>query len=86
MIKIDFTTKPQPELITPKYISNYWGDKCLLNKNGIYHSYNDLPAIVCPNGSKLWYKHGLKHRNNDLPAVIWADGTKEYWVNGKRIK
>ena len=84
MIKIDFTTKPKE--IAPEYVDYGCGYKCTKDKNGRYHSYNDLPAWIWPDGTKYWYKNGLKHRDNGLPAIIWSDGYKEYWENGKCTK
>ena len=52
------------------------------NDNGELHSFNDLPAIVYSDGTKIWYKDGLVHRDNDLPAVIMSDGTKKWCKNG----
>ena len=82
MIQIDFTTKST----LPEYVVHKYGFKCLLDENGEYHSYNDLPAVVMQNGSKGWFKHGIHHRDNDLPSYIGSTGIKEYWVDGKRIK
>jgi len=84
MITIDFTTEPK-EFI-PEYVEDKYGIKRLSDENGKLHSYNDLPAIIRPNGTKVWFKHGLKHRENNLPAIIYPIGTKEYWINGKFIR
>ena len=82
MIKIDFTTKSN---ITPEYVYDKYGNNCLLDENGKYHSCNDFPAVITRDGSKLWYKHGEKHRDKNLPAIVWYDGQKQYWVDGKII-
>jgi len=72
---------------TPKYFLDKHGNKCMYDHNGKLHSYNDLPAIIFPAGSKWWYKHGLVHRNNNMPAIIWPFlNSKEYYINGKFIK
>ena len=83
MINIDFTTKHKE--ITPEYIVKKDGYKCLYNEMGKLHSYNDMPAVIYPDGTKLWCKHGKLHRGNGLPAMISSTGTN-YWENGKRIK
>ena len=46
-------------------------------KNGVLHSYNDLPAI-----RKEWYKDGELHRDGDMPAII--ESNRQVWYkNGK---
>ena len=82
MIKIDFTTKPT----IPKYILDSHEYKYLFDENGKLHSYNDLPAVIQPDGTKWWHKHGVLHRDNNLPSVMYSWGKKEYWENGVRIK
>lgn len=47
------------------------------------HRYNDLPAKIYKNGTKIWYKHGQRHRDNDLPAEEYIDGSKVWSKNGK---
>ena len=60
------------------------------------HRDNDLPAIVCRNGTKHWFKHGVLHRANG-PAVIYPEvsyhegnGRRaasygcEWWYEGKK--
>ena len=88
MITIDFTTKPN---IAHEYVIDERGYKCTYNEMNKLHSYNDMPAVVTPLGSKFWYKNGLLHRNGKLPAVILIvissdDDIKQYYKNGKRIK
>jgi hypothetical protein len=53
------------------------------NPSGQLHSFDDKPAIVFPNGTKMWYKNGAYHRDNDNPAIVHSDGTKSWWKNGK---
>ena len=84
MIKIDFTIKPKE--IIPEYITDRYGTKRLYDENVKFHSYNDLPAVIYPCGSKEWWKHGKVHRDNGLPAINYSWGRKEYWINGKHIK
>ena len=79
MIQIDFTTKNT----VPEYVTDKYGSKCLYDQNGKYHSYNDMPALIFPTGSKYWYKHGKLHRDNDFPAVINKSGAKWWCKNGK---
>jgi hypothetical protein len=50
---------------------------------GERHSFNDMPAIICMNGSKEWYKHGKLHRDNDQPAVIFNNGPHAWFQYGK---
>jgi hypothetical protein len=51
-------------------------------KNGLLHSYNDLPAID-KTEYKVWYKDGLVHRDDDKPAVMEC-GWFDWCINGKR--
>lgn len=45
------------------------------------HNDNDLPAIVCNDGSKHWFAHGKKHRGNDKPAFVGANGVQQWYKN-----
>ena len=47
--------------------------KCTL-KNGLYHSFDDKPAIFIPDYSWEWIKDGKWHREGDKPAVIEQGG------------
>ena len=47
------------------------------------HREGDEPAIICENGSKIWYKNGQLHREGDLPAYIDANGNKYWFKNGQ---
>lgn len=73
------------------------GVSCTLDNNGKYHSFNDEPAKIYPNGDKVWWEHGLIHRENG-PAVILKDlkddsnfftsllhGKEQYWLKGRRL-
>jgi hypothetical protein len=51
--------------------------------NGILHSFNDNPAVIHNDGTKLWYQHGNLHRNNDQPAIVKDIGSKEWYQHGK---
>ena len=66
-----------------EYIKDEYGILRSYNKNRKYHSFNDKPAIIYPNGSKYWYKNGNLHRGDDQPAIIYPDGTKHWCINGK---
>jgi hypothetical protein len=48
------------------------------------HSVNDLPAVVCPDGSQYWYKEGVYHRDGDLPAQIYSNGD-QYWFKEDKL-
>ncbi|HMC00637.1 MAG TPA: hypothetical protein VKN14_06335 [Flavobacteriaceae bacterium] len=48
------------------------------------HRENDLPAVICSNGTKQWYKDNKLHRDNDNPAIIFPNGTK-YWYNQGKL-
>ena len=47
-------------------------------KNGLFHSFDDQPAIVNGEDFKEWLKDGKWHREGDKPAVIEA-GTMKYY-------
>jgi hypothetical protein len=49
-------------------------------KNGLFHSFDDQPAIVHGENFKEWLKDGKWHREGDKPAVI-RDGIFEYYDN-----
>jgi len=51
-------------------------------KNGVLHSYNDLPAII-KNDRKEWYKDGKLHRDGDIPAIIFSNTRKVWYRHGK---
>ena len=53
------------------------------NSDDKLHRDNDLPAIIWPDGTEIWYRNNLCHRDNG-PAVIWSDGTQVWYRNGKR--
>jgi len=66
----------------------------LIYKNGFKFYYKDRemiilhrldgPAIIWPNGTKLWYVDGKCHRT-DGPAVEHTDGRKSWYVDNKRL-
>jgi len=51
-------------------------------KNGLLHSYDDLPASI-DNSVHIWYRDGKLHRDGDKPAFISGD-RQEWCINGKR--
>ena len=51
-------------------------------RNGVLHSYNDLPAVISED-TQEWWKNGKLHREGDLPAFISKD-RKAWWKNGQR--
>ena len=50
------------------------------------HSFDDEPAIIYANGTRVWCDNNEYHRDNDKPAIIYANGTQEWWINNERIK
>jgi hypothetical protein len=51
-------------------------------KNGVLHSYSDLPASI-DNGVHSWYRDGKLHRDGDIPAVI--NGSKKAWYKHGKL-
>jgi hypothetical protein len=41
------------------------------------------PAIICTDGTYLWYQNGQRHRV-DGPAVEYDSGYRAWWQNGQR--
>ena len=58
------------------------GIKIWSNEEGQMHR-DDGPAMIWPDGTKLWYQNDKRHRT-DGPAVIFPTGTKQWYLNGKR--
>ena len=44
----------------------------------------DGPAIISPNGTKLWYQNDQCHRT-DGPAIMWPDGRKWWYLNDRPL-
>ena len=84
MIKIDFTTKSKES--TCVYTTNRYGEKCLLDKDGRYHSQGDFPSLIDINETEIWHVHGFRHRKNGKPAVIYKNGSKEWYSHGVKIR
>ena len=79
------TTEDQDLFGALKYhvvVSAITGVRKYYNNAGVLHR-EEGPAIIWPNGTKLWYQNGSLHRT-DGPAVEWSDGGREWWLNGVR--
>ena len=50
-------------------------------KNGVTHRDNDLPAVICKNGTKEWWVNGQRHREDDKPAIVHKHGMKKWYYN-----
>lgn len=56
-----------------------------LSKDGRrLHRNNDLPALICYDGTQIWCKNGKIHRESDLPAAIYVNGNRYWFKNNKR--
>jgi hypothetical protein len=53
-------------------------------KEGMLHSYNDLPAVENSSGTKEWCKNGVTHRING-PAIKARNGDKWYYINDEQV-
>ena len=53
---------------------------------GVPHREGDEPAMMTPNGTRLYYVEGKLHRDGKNPAVIYANGNVEYWEHGVQIE
>ena len=58
------------------------GIKIWSNEEGQLHR-DDGPAMIWPDGTKLWYQNDKRHRTDD-PAVILSDGSEEWFLNDKQ--
>lgn len=61
-----------------------WSDALDVNRaliqwrrKGLLHSYNDEPAVVFPDNTKMWFTNGILHRLTG-PAVIVGDVYEEW--------
>lgn len=52
-------------------------------RNNIPHRENDLPAIQCANGDRIWMRSGKIHRDCDA-AIERGNGDREWYVDGER--
>ena len=74
-----FTVLPSHTDYSSDLIAHYKKNSDL----NILHRDDDIPSLICLNGSSYWYKNNNLHRENDLPAYINSDGTKKWYKNGK---
>lgn len=51
--------------------------------NGLFHSFDDMPAVISTGNVQHWYANGKRHRING-PAVIYSTGFQSWWLNGLR--
>ena len=51
------------------------------DERGRLHREN-APAVIWPDGTKMWFQFGKLHRV-DGPAIEWAHGGREWRLNGK---
>ena len=52
------------------------------NAAGVVHR-DEGPAILRPNGVKMWCQNGKLHRENG-PAIEYADGSVLWYLHGKQ--
>jgi antitoxin component YwqK of YwqJK toxin-antitoxin module len=69
------------EVLNGEFIDYYKNKKFYVN--GKLHRDDNLPAIICPDGTQKYYINGKLHRDGNLPAIIHPDGSKEYYLNEK---
>ena len=63
-----------------------------VNEYGIHKYYNSAnklhrtngPAVLCADGTELWYQNGLRHRT-DGPAIVTPSGYKAWYINGEPL-
>jgi hypothetical protein len=58
------------------------GTEVWVDDDGEYHRDGDLPAIILPDGTVLYYYHGDQHRVGGA-AVLRADGSYEFFFAAK---
>jgi hypothetical protein len=59
------------------------GDKITVDGKNRLHSFNDLPAILAPDGIKYWFEHGKFHRTT-RPAITEPNGKYHWFIKGKQ--
>lgn len=52
-----------------------------LNGTDLIHRYDDEPAAIGRNGTKIWMKFGKIHRDKDC-AILYGNGNGDIWENG----
>ena len=63
-----------------------------VDEYGIHKYYNSAdqlhrtngPAVLCADGTELWYQNGLRHRT-DGPAIATPSGYKAWYINGEPL-
>lgn len=66
----DYSQIEDRKLPTVQFGDDNYKTVMMCNKlDGLFHSIDDEPAVICTDGSRLWYKHGKLHRD-ELPAFI----------------
>jgi hypothetical protein len=78
-----YVVKATNDFIVKTFVKADGADYIIYRYKGERHSFNDMPAIICMNGSKEWYKHGKLHRDNNQPAVIFNNGPHAWFQYGK---
>lgn len=56
-----------------------------IDRLGLSHRDNDMPAVIYGSGRLEWWQHGKYHRDHG-PAIINDDGSEEYWKKGKFVR
>ncbi|AKI79764.1 hypothetical protein QJ850_gp035 [Acanthamoeba polyphaga mimivirus] len=51
-------------------------------KGNLIHR-DELPAMICEDGTKKWYQYGQYERGNDLPSIESGNGRKIWYFDGK---
>jgi len=59
------------------------GIKRYYNSSNKLHR-RDGPAVISPDGNKLYYQWGKLHRE-DGPAALFHDGTEQWYLEGEKI-
>ncbi len=71
--------QPAPQLVKAEDGVKRW-----FNEKGELHR-EDGPAIVWPDGTKMWFKNGQRHRE-DGPAVEYPSGNCGWYLNGEKVE
>ena len=62
------------------------GITTMFSYKDLFHNFDDLPAMICSDGTQKWYRHGLLHRDNG-PAVIAPREMKTgFWKRVYRVQ
>ncbi len=63
------------------YEVKYNGTKIWYKGNLVHR--DELPAMICVDGTKKWYQYGQYERGNDLPSIESGNGRKIWYLDGK---